>query len=265
MPTNALFSAWGGVFILAAIMMLMVYILARQINNAGIVDVFWSFGFSLIGIYCVTIPYTMTPRKVIVLLLFILASIRLTAHLLERFLKEHPHQDPRYTEFKAQWGKHPELMTFLAFQLQGALMAVVSLPILMVCFDNRSFDLIMDSFFILVFLAGFWIEMAADRQLDRFKSDSANRGKTCQIGLWQYSRHPNYFGEWLMWLSYALFALPTVGAYWSLISPALMLYFLLNVTGVAATEAQALKTRSDYAAYQKRTSVFVPWFKKSPR
>lgn len=256
------FSAWSGIFILTIIMMVLVYVLARQIKNAGIVDIFWAFGFTLIGTYCIAITPVLSSRKIIVLFLFILASLRLTTHLTKRFLKEHPREDPRYTQFKEHWGRHSELMTFLVFQLQGVLMALVSLPILMVCLDNRSFATVFDLLCLLVFFAGFWIEMTADQQLKLFKSNPENRGKTCQVGLWQYSRHPNYFGEWLIWVSYALFALPTAGGYWSLLSPALMLHFLLNVTGVAATEAQAVKTRPDYKAYQNQTSSFVPWFKR---
>ena len=107
-------------------------------------------------------------------------------------------------------------------------------------------------------------EIAADVQLNAFKSNPANRGKTCRAGLWNYSRHPNYFCEWLIWVCFSLFALDSTYGYLALISPALMLYFLFKVTGIPATEAQALRTRGEeYRRYQQTTSAFVPWFPRS--
>ncbi len=102
----------------------------------------------------------------------------------------------------------------------------------------------------------------ADSQLAQFKHDVKTKGKTCQIGLWQYSRHPNYFFQWLLWVSIALYASASPFGWYAWIAPALMLYFLLFVTGIKATEERALVSRSDYAEYQKRTSAFVPWFPK---
>ena len=106
-------------------------------------------------------------------------------------------------------------------------------------------------------------EAAADAQLNKFKSDPSNKGRTCQVGLWRYSRHPNYFFEWLIWVAFALFALASPGGCWGLLSPALILYFVLRVTGIPATEAQAIRTRGEeYRRYQQTTSAFVPWFPK---
>jgi steroid 5-alpha reductase family enzyme len=112
-----------------------------------------------------------------------------------------------------------------------------------------------------VALAG---ETAADRQLERFKANPSNRGRTCREGLWRFSRHPNYFFEWLVWIAWAVFALASPGGALALVCPALMLFFLLRVTGIPATEAQALASRgNDYREYQRTTSAFVPWFPKA--
>jgi steroid 5-alpha reductase family enzyme len=114
--------------------------------------------------------------------------------------------------------------------------------------------------------AALWVlaiagEAVADAQLEAFKTNPIHKGRTCQVGLWHYSRHPNYFFEWLIWMGFALFALPSPAGYLGLISPALILWFLLRVTGIPATEAQAIRTRGDeYRQYQKTTSAFVPWF-----
>ena len=103
-------------------------------------------------------------------------------------------------------------------------------------------------------------ETVADRQVERFRSDPANRGRTCQDGLWRYSRHPNYFFEWLIWVALALFAYPSPAGTMALACPVAMLCLLLRVTGIPATEAQALRTRGEeYRRYQQTTSVFVPW------
>jgi steroid 5-alpha reductase family enzyme len=107
-------------------------------------------------------------------------------------------------------------------------------------------------------------EALADFQLHRFKADPANRGKTCRAGLWNYSRHPNYFFEWLVWCAYALYACASPGGWAGLACPLLMFYFLFRVTGIPLTEAQAVKTKGeDYLDYQRTTSVFVPWFHKN--
>ena len=116
--------------------------------------------------------------------------------------------------------------------------------------------------------AGIWLvsilcEAIADLQLSAFKKNPENKGKTCREGLWKYSRHPNYFFEWMMWIGYAVFALGSPWGWLGLLSPALVLYFLFGSTGIPATEAQALRTRGNaYREYQRATSSFVPWFPK---
>jgi len=107
-------------------------------------------------------------------------------------------------------------------------------------------------------------EALADAQLARYRSVPANRGRTCRVGLWRASRHPNYFFEWLHWWSYVLLATGSPLWWATLIGPALMLYVLLKVTGIPATEAQAVLSRPDYAEYQRTTSAFIPWFPKRP-
>jgi len=106
-------------------------------------------------------------------------------------------------------------------------------------------------------------EALADAQLAAFKRHAANRGRVCDAGLWRYSRHPNYFFEWLIWMAYAVFAFPSPYGYLALIIPAVMLFFLFKVTGIPATEEQSLRSRGDkYREYQRTTSRFVPWFPK---
>ena len=121
--------------------------------------------------------------------------------------------------------------------------------------------LLIDSLWVI----GFAGESTADRQLLHFRLDPQNRCRTCQLGLWRYSRHPNYFFEFVMWVAYALFASATPFGWIAFACPAVMLFLLLKVTGIPATEAQALRTRGDeYREYQRTTSVFVPLPRRSP-
>jgi steroid 5-alpha reductase family enzyme len=107
-------------------------------------------------------------------------------------------------------------------------------------------------------------ELTADAQLSAFKSRPGNKGRTCQAGLWRFSRHPNYFFEWVVWMSFALFALASPHGWLGFLSPALILYFLLRVTGIPATEEQALRSRGEeYRRYRQTTSAFIPWFRKA--
>jgi len=107
-------------------------------------------------------------------------------------------------------------------------------------------------------------ERVADSQLSNFKKNPANKGKVCSEGLWNYSRHPNYFFQWLMWMSYFIFALGSPYGYLAIISPAIILYLLLKVTGIPLTEEQSIRSKGDaFREYQKTTSAFIPWFKKN--
>jgi steroid 5-alpha reductase family enzyme len=99
--------------------------------------------------------------------------------------------------------------------------------------------------------------------LNAFKNDPTNKGKVCRVGLWNYSRHPNYFFEWLIWMAYLIFALASDGGWIAVFAPAIMLYLLLRVTGIPLTEENAIKSKGDlYREYQRTTSAFVPWFRK---
>ena len=104
-------------------------------------------------------------------------------------------------------------------------------------------------------------ETLADRQLERFRLNPANRGKVCREGLWYYSRHPNYFFEWLYWWAFVLMGIGTSYGWWTLLGPLFMLLFLFKLTGIPYTEKQALASRGEaYRAYQKSTPMFFPWF-----
>ena len=118
-------------------------------------------------------------------------------------------------------------------------------------------------FGVALFVVAKFGETTADRQLARFRADPANKGTTCRQGLWRYSRHPNYFFEWLVWCAFAALAWPAPHGAWALVMPALMYVLVTRVSGIPYTEAQALRSRGeDYRRYQRTTSALIPWFPK---
>src|SRR5262249_21935484 len=232
------------------------------IQNAAIVDFGWAIGLALLAVWYASAGPGYHARKWAIASMAGFWGLRLGIYLL--FARVIGHQEEgRYVQLRQEWKTNLPLRFLYFFGLQALLDVVLSLPFLLACLDSRA-----PLGFVEELGAGIWLiavlgESLADRQLDAFKKDPANRGKTCQVGLWKYSRHPNYFFEWLIWVGYATFAISSPWGWLGLVSPALILYFLLGVTGIPATEAQALRSRGDeYRRYQQTTSAFVPWFRK---
>ncbi len=253
--------------------MTLTYLAAERIRNYGVVDVVWSAGFAgLAWLYWLAGPQTdsgATPLRSRVLVAMVtLWSLRLATHLARRVWRHHPREDVRYAELRQDWGPNLRIRMFGFFQLQGALQVVLSLPFLVVLIHpdagSPGFLGPWEWTGALICLAGLAGESVADHQLARFVRDPANRGQVCQRGLWNWSRHPNYFFEWLIWVGYAVFALGSPGGWIGLISPLLMWHFLVHVTGIPMTEALSVRSKGDaYRAYQQTTNAFIPWFKKS--
>ena len=147
----------------------------------------------------------------------------------------------------------------MLFQAQALIAALLSLPFLAAAYNRHDGLEALEWIGLGVWLAGLVCEVQADRQLDRFRRDPSNRGAVIETGLWRYSRHPNYFGQWLTWCGYALVGLAAPWGWVGLLSPALMLCLILFVTGVPPLERQMLASRGEaYRRYQRRTSMFVP-------
>jgi len=249
--------------------MTVTWLVARRINNYGVVDAIWSFGFAPLAALYFLGQKNPSEQGMLFVGMVAFWSVRLGIHLAVRIAKHHPHEDVRYAKLRADWGSDAGRKMFWFFQLQGALQVLLSLPFLFACARPTDPKPAMSSdWFALggcaVWLIGLVGEALADRQLARFRADPANQGKVCQFGLWHYSRHPNYFFEWLVWVGYAVFALGSPWGWLGLIAPALMLHFLLNVTGIPMTEELSLKSKGDaYREYQRTTSAFAPWFRKA--
>jgi steroid 5-alpha reductase family enzyme len=258
----------SGLFILglglAAALMAAVFMVSLRLRNFSIVDVAWSALFTPLVLLYATLGEGYGPRRALIAAMATLWSLRLAGHLYARISSLHPQEEGRYVQLRREWAAQLHIRFFSFFQVQGLLAAFLSVPFLLACLNHRSglgpFEFVGVALFV-VALAG---EAAADRQLAAFKADPRSQGRTCRAGLWRYSRHPNYFFEWLVWVSYFVFAWPTQWGWITIYCPLLMLFFLFRVTGIPMTEEQALRSRGDdYRDYQRTTSAFLPWLPKA--
>lgn len=231
----------------------------RARNNAGIVDVLWSIGVGVGAIWFALLGHGGTVPRLAVALLGGLWGLRLAAHLWKRVHGEP--EDGRYQNLRAHW--HGNQRNFLLFfQFQALLVPMFALPFLAVAANpNLAAGWLLAG--IAIWLISVVGESIADAQLAHFRADPSNRGHTCREGMWHYSRHPNYFFEWLHWFAYVCLAVgsPLWWLAWS--GPLLMYVFLRWISGIPYTEKHALRSRGDdYRAYQDSTSMLIPWFPK---
>ena len=247
-------------WLLGAAVMVVLWAWYRRHRNAGIVDVGWSLSLPLMAVLYAAAGTGDAGRRWLIAGMFCLWGGRLAAYLLrDRIVGRE--EDRRYADLRARRSPVIALDFFLFFQVQALLAVVLSLPALIAALNPDPRITPLEIGAVLLWMVAVGGEAVADRQLERFKALPSSRGRTCRAGLWRYSRHPNYFFEWLVWVAYALFALASPWGAAALLCPALMLYLLFRVTGIPATEAQAIRSKGDdYRRYQATTSVFVPWF-----
>lgn len=231
-------------------------------RNAGIADMLWAWGIGAAAVYyALAGPGAWQPRTAV----GILAGVwfgRLGTHILLRMRRER-HEDGRYRALREKYGARINVFHFFFFIAQAVAAWLFAWPAWVISHNPQSncWALALAGLIVIVAFIG---ESLADRQLERFRADPSNRGKTCRRGLWRYSRHPNYFFEWLHWFAYPLLAwgAPYGGYVW--LAPALMFLFLNYFTGIPYTEQQALRSRGeDYRDYQRKTSAFIPWRPRS--
>lgn len=252
---------WPLIGLLAVLMMLGGWLWQRRHDNAGIVDVLWATGLAGAALLLAGLGNGAAwPR----LLLAVCGGgwgIRLAWHLLQRVRGEP--EDGRYRQLRRHW--HGNQWKFLGFfQFQALLILLFALPFVVVA-GNTATRSVWLAVGVLIWLSSLVGETLADRQLAAFRADPANRGRTCRNGLWRYSRHPNYFFEWLHWFTYLALAVGSPLFLLALAGPIVMYVFLRWVSGIPFTEAQALRSRGDdYRAYQRSTPMLIPWFPKSP-
>jgi steroid 5-alpha reductase family enzyme len=247
------------VFLGTLVLMLLAWLWQRHTRNAGVVDVVWSAGMAGSAVlYAITLPGAALPR----LLVAVLGGcwgLRLAWHLGVRVFGQ-SREDGRYAYLREHW-QDAQGKFLLFFLAQAVMVVLLSVPFWIVAHNPVATWSLWTTLGVLVWLLAVGGESLADRQLAAWKRDPANKGHTCDRGLWRYSRHPNYFFEWLHWFAYVLLAigLPLGWVLASLCGPVLMFAFLYRVTGIPYTEAQSLRSRGDdYARYQRTTSAFFP-------
>ncbi|MEX1110563.1 MAG: DUF1295 domain-containing protein [Chthoniobacterales bacterium] len=247
--------------VIPVVMMAGVWLLARVLDNAGIVDIFWSYGFIPVAVVCGAVAGGDATRNLLLVLMVTIWAARLGTYLLIRVAKHHPEEDGRYAALRQQFPRRTWLMFFGFFEAQGVLIVLLSVPFVLVFINGAPGPGLFEYAGAALWLAGMLGESVADGQLNRFRKDPANKGKTCRVGLWNYSRHPNYFCEWLVWVGYFVYALGSPGGWMAVYAPALMYLFLTRVTGIKATEEHAVRSRGeDYRKYQRTTNAFFPSF-----
>jgi steroid 5-alpha reductase family enzyme len=236
------------------------FVLARRLNNFSIVDVAWAFNFTPIAAMFAMLGSGAIGRRLTLLVAVALWSLRLAAHLGIRIRAAHPVEEGRYVELRRRWSTALNTRFFVFFLFQGVLNAALSLPFVFVSQNDSPMPGFLELSGLCLFVTGLAGETVADAQLSAFKREPGARERVCRAGLWRYSRHPNYFFEWLVWCGFACAATASPGGFVSWVCPAMMLYFLHRVTGIKPTEANALRTRgAAYRDYQATTSAFLPW------
>jgi steroid 5-alpha reductase family enzyme len=233
----------------------LVWLISLPLKNASIVDSFWSV-FFVAGAtsYYFSIEQA-GGRSVLIAVLLLLWAIRLAAHITWR--NRGQGEDRRYQAIRARNQPHYEIKSlFYVFSLQAVLAWIVALPLFGALSGQAPLGWL-DVLGVLLWIAGFGFEAIGDWQLTSFKADPANAGKVMDRGLWRYTRHPNYFGESLIWWGFWLIA-ASAGHAWSIVAPLLMTYMLLRISGVALLEKDLQARRPAYADYIRRTNAFVP-------
>ena len=255
------FELMGAAFLGIFVVMTLIWIFAAWKNNAGAVDIGWALCFLWIGTSFLFLGEGAITKRISLSILLIVWSGRLAWHLWTRFAWDS--EDPRYTKLlqrlSSKEAENRPFLLYLLFLFQGVLIFVLSLPFYIVFgYAEPSWSFV-EVVGLLVIVGAIFGEAAADGQLEQCKQQ--NRDKVCRHGLWYYSRHPNYFFEWVIWIGFFLFSLGTSFGYLAVLSPILIFVLLTKVSGIPPAEEQALQSRGDaYREYQRTTSIFFPWF-----
>jgi steroid 5-alpha reductase family enzyme len=233
------------------------WVIQLRTGNAAIIDVAWSASFPILAIIYFVLVDGFVPRQLLVLGLTCVWGFRLAIHLYHRMIRQPG--NARYIALRQEWGSRQPVMMLGLYYFQASVALILSIPFALIMVNTtpslNSYE-VAGALLLAVALIG---ETIADQQLKEFKINPANKGKICDKGLWFYSRHPNYFFEWLVWVAYCIMSLGSAYGYLSVISPLAMYYLLTKVTGIPHTERQMLKSMGkDYEIYQRGTSAFVP-------
>lgn len=233
-----------------------------KIKKANIIDVYWGYSFIFYFLFYLLLsksPYFLT--KIFLIIVCFIWCFRLGTYLLYRTLGE-AEEDKRYTEIKKNWNVTDQGF-WPMFVFQGFLSWLVSIPFAVLALTLESS--ILHWVGGVIALLGLFFESLSDKQLSNFKKDPSHRGTTCKVGFWKYSRHPNYFFEWTIWIGFFIASLSTKNGWIAIFSVIIMYRFLTKVSGAGYSEEVMLKSnkRQDYPEYVRKTNQFFPWFPKN--
>ena len=249
-------------FSFCLVIMILLWIWQRRSGRADWVDVAWAALIGLQAIAWAIVADGAAEKRILVVLLAGTWSFRLTLHLARRLAQESS-EDGRYQAMREHFGHRQQSFLFFFFVFQAVVAWLFALPAWVVAHDPSPLLSGWVIAGVVVWFASLAGESISDRQLAAFRAEADNRGKVCQVGLWRYSRHPNYFFEWLHWFAYPFIAMGASHQWLAWLGPVLMLAFLYRLTGIPYTERQALKSRGEsYRRYQRTTSAFIPWFRR---
>jgi steroid 5-alpha reductase family enzyme len=255
----ALFSppTWGLIFAVSAAVIL--WLISLRIRDVSIVDIFWGPGLAGVVDIAAWLGQASGPRTSVVLLLVNLWAIRLAVHIWAR----HHGEDHRYGAMRTKFGRKWWWMSLVqVFLLQAILIWFIPAPLVAAVLYSRVPMGWLDYLGVAVAACALVFEALADSQLAAFRADPANKGRVMDRGLWGWSRHPNYFGEAVMWWGYFAIGFAASHMWWLLLSPLLITFLLLQVSGISLMEETMDARRPGYAEYKRRVSAFVPWAKK---
>jgi steroid 5-alpha reductase family enzyme len=253
---------FGSVMVASAVaiaaLMLAAWIVSLAVRDASIVDIVWGLGFVLVAWVSFAVADGADARRWLVVALTTTWGLRLAAYLAWRNLGKG--EDYRYRAMRRRYGaRFPLVSLFIVFGLQGLLMWGVSLPVQAAQVPDTPAGLVMlDYAGIALWCVGMFFETVGDLQLARFKAGPANAGKVMDRGLWRYTRHPNYFGDFCVWWGLYAIAIATGDAWWAVAGPLIMSALLLRVSGVTLLERHMQQRRPGYEDYARRTSAFFP-------
>lgn len=247
------------------ILAFIVWLVSLRKQDVSIVDSLWSVLFVVSASYYLWVMDELSTRAQIVYVLVVIWGVRLSSYITLRHLGQP--EDKRYQRIRAnnQPGFAFKSM-YLIFMLQAGLAWIISLPLFYAMSSSNALSSL-DYLGIGLWTIGMLFEATADQQLYRFKQQEKNKGRLLTQGLWAYTRHPNYFGEFLIWWGFYLLALSAADLYGgiiSIISPLIMSLLLLRVSGVVLLE-RSMRSKPGYENYMRNTSAFIPWFRKTSR
>jgi len=249
---------FGASALAIAVLMVSTWVVSVRLKNASIVDIVWGAGFVLVAWVSYALGDGVASRKMLLAWMVTLWGGRLAIYL---FIRNHGKgEDPRYVAMRKRRGDRFALQSlWLVFGLQGVLMWIVSLPVQVGSVADQPASLgPVEIVGVILYTIGIYFESTGDYQLSQFKADPANAGLVMDQGLWRYTRHPNYFGDFCVWWGIWIVAAATGMGIYTVVGPIVMTFFLLRVSGVAMLERSITKRRPGYDEYMRKTNAFFP-------